>query len=119
MVDMTIEFPDGQQIKTNTAQLKAATKKLRKMDTAKDVAGITGQRLLSFIERIERLREEQSALKEDEKEVFAEAKGTGFDTKTIRKLIKLRKMEAEERREQAELLDLYATAIGLQYTLAV
>jgi uncharacterized protein (UPF0335 family) len=84
---------------------------------AQDVGGVAGQRLKAFIERVERLEEEKAALAEDIKEVFAEAKGTGFDVKTMRKIIKLRKMDAEKRREEQELLDLYASAIGMQGVL--
>ncbi|MBB3066979.1 MULTISPECIES: DUF2312 domain-containing protein [Limibacillus] len=78
-----------------------------------DVAGVTGEQLKSYIERIERLEEEKKALAEDVKEVYAEAKGNGFDTKVMRKLISLRKMNASDRAEQEELLDLYKTAIGM------
>lgn len=83
-------------------------------DDAQEVGGVAGKRLKSFIERIERLEEEKAALAEDIKEVFAEAKGTGFDVKTMRKLIRLRKMDAEKRREEDELLSLYKAAIGLE-----
>ncbi len=79
----------------------------------KDTGGIGGQRLMSFIERIERLEEEKTALMEDLKEVYAEAKGVGFDVKVMRKLVSLRKMDAEKRRETEELLDLYKSAIGM------
>lgn len=81
--------------------------------TTNDVGGVAGERLKSFIERVERLEEEKSALAEDIKEVYAEAKAVGFDVKTIRKVIKLRKMDTEKRREEDELLDLYKAAIGM------
>lgn len=80
---------------------------------AADVGGVAGERLKSFIERIERLEEEKTALMEDIKEVYAEAKGTGFDAKTMRKVVSLRKMDTEKRRESEELLDLYKSAIGM------
>jgi uncharacterized protein (UPF0335 family) len=80
---------------------------------AKDVGGVAGQRLKAFIERVERLESEKAALAEDIKEVYAEAKGVGFDTKTIRKIISLRKMDTEKRRESEELLELYKAAIGM------
>ncbi len=82
-------------------------------DETKDVEGIGGQRLKSFIERIERLEEEKTALMEDIKEIYAEAKSTGFDTKTIRKVVALRKMDTEKRREAEDLLEIYKSAIGL------
>jgi uncharacterized protein (UPF0335 family) len=78
-----------------------------------DVAGVAGDRLKSFIERIERLEEEKRALAEDIKEVYAEAKGTGFDTKIMRQLIKLRKMDKDDLDEQETLLDVYKRAIGM------
>ncbi|MCB1532921.1 MAG: DUF2312 domain-containing protein [Alphaproteobacteria bacterium] len=80
---------------------------------ARDVGGVAGQRLRSFVERVERLEEEKTALMEDIKEVYAEAKGVGFDAKTMRKIVTLRKMDAEKRRESEELLDLYKSAIGM------
>lgn len=70
-------------------------------------------RLKSFIERIERLEEEKKGISDDIKEVYAEAKGTGFDIKVMRQIIRLRKMEADARREQEELLDLYMRALGM------
>ena len=82
-------------------------------DAGEDVAGVAGKRLLSFFERIERLEEEIAALSEDKKEVYAEAKGVGFDVKTIRKVVALRKMDGEKRREADELLDLYKSAVGM------
>lgn len=79
-----------------------------------DVGGVAGKRLASFLDRIERLEEEKKGLAEDIKEIYAEAKGTGFDVKTMRKILKLRKMEADRRREEEELVELYKAAIGLE-----
>ncbi len=80
---------------------------------AKDVGGVGGARLKAFVERIERLEEEKKALAEDIKEIYAEAKGVGFDVKILRKVVTLRKMDTEKRREEEELLELYKSAIGL------
>jgi len=79
----------------------------------KEVGGVAGQRLQGFLDRIERLEEEKKALSEDIKEVYAEAKAVGFDAKVMRKIISLRKMDHEKRREEEELLDLYKSAIGM------
>jgi uncharacterized protein (UPF0335 family) len=76
-------------------------------------AGIAADRLRSLVERIERLEEEKQALAGDIREVFAEAKGAGFDTKIMRQVIKLRKMESDDRQEQETLLDLYKQALGM------
>ena len=78
-----------------------------------EVGGIAAERLKSFIERIERLEEEKAALSADVREVYAEAKGTGFDTKIMRQVLKLRKLELNDRQEQEHLLDLYLRALGM------
>ena len=85
----------------------------QKETTANDTGGVSGQRLKAFIERVERLEEEKAGLAEDIKDIMAEAKGVGFDTKTMRKIIRLRKMDAQTRQEEDELLELYKSAIGL------
>ncbi|MEX0814756.1 MAG: DUF2312 domain-containing protein [Dongiaceae bacterium] len=78
-----------------------------------DTRRIAGDRLRSFIERIEKLEEEKAALTADIREIYAEAKGGGFDTKVMRQIVRLRKMDATERQEHEALLDLYKQAIGL------
>lgn len=90
----------------------SSTSKAAARGEAKDVGGVAGQRLKAFIERVERLEEEKAGLAEDIKDVFAEAKGVGFDTTTIRRIIRKRKMEPQKRREADELFDLYMAAIG-------
>ena len=74
---------------------------------------VAGAQLRAFFERIERMQEEKKAIAEDIREIFAEAKGNGFDTKIMRQVIKLRKMEPADRNEQDELLDLYRKALAL------
>jgi uncharacterized protein (UPF0335 family) len=69
--------------------------------------------LKSFVERIERLEEEKASIAGDVKEVYAEAKAQGFDTKVLRKVVALRKRDAAERREEQEILDLYLQALGM------
>ena len=80
------------------------------------VGGVSSAQLKSFIERIERLEEEKAAVSEQIREVFGEAKGMGFDVKIIRQVVKIRKMETQERLEQEELLDLYLSALGMGAT---
>ncbi len=72
---------------------------------------IAATKLKSFVERIEKLEAEKAELTADIREVYAEAKGNGFDTKIMRLVIRLRKMEEPDRREQDELLDLYRAAL--------
>lgn len=78
-----------------------------------DVGGIAQDVLLSFVERIERLEEEKKNLAEDIKDVYAEAKSSGFDVKIMRQIIKMRKMEDSDRQEYEALIDLYAHALGM------
>lgn len=78
-----------------------------------DISPQTAGQLKSFIERIERLEEEKRSIADDIKEVYAEAKGNGFDAKIIRKIVALRRQDAAERREQEEILDLYLKALDV------
>lgn len=76
--------------------------------------GVAQDMLRSIIERIERLEEEKAAIANDIKEVYAEAKGNGFDTKALRQVIRLRKQDKAERQEQEAILDLYKHALGME-----
>ncbi len=69
--------------------------------------------LKAFVERIERLEEDKKATSDDIRDVYAEAKGTGFDTKALRSIVRLRKLDMDERREQQEVLDTYLHALGM------
>ena len=77
-----------------------------------DGAGISAQRLKSFIQRIERLEVEKKALGADIREVYSEAKSTGFDAKIMRQVVKIRQMDKSEREEQESLLQVYLEAVG-------
>ena len=74
--------------------------------------GISRERLRTIIERVERLEDDKAAVMEDIKELYAEVKGDGFDVKTIKNIVRLRKMDAEKRDEQQALLDIYMSALG-------
>jgi uncharacterized protein (UPF0335 family) len=78
-----------------------------------DATTIARDQLKAIVERIERLEEEKQALASDIKDVYAEAKANGFDTKTLRTVVRLRKQDAAERQEQGALLDLYLNALGM------
>ena len=78
-----------------------------------DVAGIAGDQLRSYVERLERLGEERKALGDDIAEVHAEARGSGFDSKIIKRILKIRAMDQAEFDEQETLLDLYKRALGM------
>lgn len=83
------------------------------MSDTTDVGGIAVDRLRSLIERIERLEEEKAALESDVRDIFAEAKSAGFDTKIMKAVIKLRKMNAADRDEQEFLLETYRKALDI------
>ena len=81
-------------------------------DMISQIGGIAAEALRQFIDRIERLEEEKKALGADLKDVYAQAKSQGFDTKIIRKIVSLRKKDRDERSEEQQILDLYLAAIG-------
>lgn len=81
-----------------------------------DVQGAAKEQLRAFIERIERLEEEKTALAADIREVYGEAKSTGFDIKIIRKIIALRKKDQTERQEEEAILDTYMKALGMLFS---
>lgn len=74
---------------------------------------IAKDQLKSIIERIERLEEEKKATSDDIRDVYAEAKGNGFDAKALRTIVRMRKMDVDERREQQDILDTYLHALGM------
>lgn len=78
-----------------------------------DAHGVARDQLRAFIERIERLEEEKKTIADDIKEVYGEAKGRGYDTKVIRKLVSMRKQDANERAEMDAILELYLQALGM------
>ena len=78
-----------------------------------EAGGVAAGQLRSFVERIERLEEEKKGVADDIRDVFAEAKGNGYDTKVMRQVVRLRKKDAAERQEEEALLDLYMHALGM------
>lgn len=78
-------------------------------------SGFAKDRLKSFIERVERLEEEKAALAADIREVYLEANGEGFDTKIMRQVVRLRKLDTAKRQEQDAILDLYLGALGMRH----
>lgn len=75
---------------------------------------VAQDQLRAFVERIERMEEEKKAIADDIRDIYAEAKGNGFDTKVLRQVVKIRKQDRSERLEQEALLDLYLAALGMQ-----
>lgn len=75
---------------------------------------VAASQLRSIVERIERLEEEKATISSDIKDVYSEAKGTGFDTKAIRTIVALRKKDQSERQEEESVLDLYKAALGME-----
>ncbi|QFR32387.1 DUF2312 domain-containing protein [Ancylobacter sp. TS-1] len=81
--------------------------------SADAAAGFAKEQLMSFVERIERLEEEKKAIADDIIDVFAEAKGTGFDVKALREILKIRKQDSDQRAEREAIVDLYLQALGM------
>ena len=77
-------------------------------------SGFAKEHLRAFVDRIERLNEEREALSTDIREVYAEAKGTGFDVKILRQVVRMRKMDKADFQEQEAMLDLYLSALGMR-----
>ena len=78
-----------------------------------EVGGVAGDRLRSLVERVERLEEEKAALSADIREVYSEAKSAGFNVGILRMIVRLRKLDGADRKEQEELLDLYKLALDM------
>ena len=79
-----------------------------------EVGSVAGDRLRTIIERIERLEDEKKALSDDIREVYSEAKGAGFDIKIIRQIVRLRKMDASDRSEMEQVLEVYKRALEME-----
>jgi uncharacterized protein (UPF0335 family) len=86
----------------------------RRDDVTETSQTVAAGQLRALIERIERLEEEKRALSEDIKDIYAEAKGTGFDTKAIKTIVALRRLDSAEREEAETILDLYQAALGMK-----
>ena len=106
------KLPRAEQAAVKKARREARAAR-KEAHMSESIDGIAAKALRQFVARIERLNEEVDALKADLKEVFAQAKGQGFDPKTIRQIVKLRKLSQEERDEQEALLDTYKAALGM------
>ncbi len=87
---------------------------VRKTEVEDSAASLSAGQLKAFIQRIEKMEEDKVALMADIREIYAEAKGSGFDPKIMRQVIRLRKMEDQERVEQRELLELYQSVLGME-----
>ncbi|WP_420416940.1 DUF2312 domain-containing protein [Pacificispira sp.] len=118
-----LDGPEGQgycpapnppeQTRSLTMADLAADTDIQQDDPETSTQTATGARLRSFIERVERLEEEKKTIADDIKEVYAEAKGQGFDVKTMRKIISLRKKDPDDRAEEDALLETYMAALGM------
>jgi uncharacterized protein (UPF0335 family) len=105
----------GDRLTTNERKAMAArpAAKQNSSDESMTSDPVNAGHLRSFIERIEKLEEEKKALADDIKDVYAEAKGNGFDVKILRKIVSIRRQDKDKRREEEEILDLYLSALGM------
>ena len=113
---ITIEMEGVPPIEMTGSELKDAADKAAGIghNSGENIDPVTRSRLLSIVERIERLESEKAAVAADIKDVYAEAKGSGYDTGTIRRIIRLRAMDSDKLAESAALLQMYGSAVGLQ-----
>lgn len=118
MKNPKVEITIGNEtINTDMDTIKKVNKKLQKDEAGgigHNSGGVSGDRIKSFVERVERLEQEKKALGDDIKDVYSEANGSGFDAKTIRKIVSLRKSSLDKRRIAQELLELYCSAAQLE-----
>lgn len=118
---VTISTPGHEPVETTIGGMRKAADRLNADTALKEQGvktkekgiGIAAAQLKSVVERIERLEEEKAGIASDIKDVFAEAKGNGYDIKTLRKVISLRKQDAAERDEEQHLLTTYCKALGM------
>jgi uncharacterized protein (UPF0335 family) len=102
--------PRISNLRASTEELSMATAAAVKEEPATRFAK---DHLKAFVERIERLEEEKKAIADDIRDVYAEAKGTGFDVKALRTIVRLRKQDADERKEHEAILETYMHALGM------
>lgn len=123
---ITIEIPGSPPIHTDLRSIKRTADRLDRdprqieaflpRETGVDkAASVAADQLKSFVERIERLSEERDTVSDDIKEVYAEAKGNGYDTTILRQVIRIRKQDKSEREEMEAVLELYLSALGMGY----
>ena len=85
----------------------------REIESIASTESVNGGQLRAFIERIERLEEEKKCISDDIKDVYAEAKGNGFDSKILKAIVKIRRQDRDKRIEEETILDLYLAALGM------
>jgi len=105
--------PPVRELKETPMPASSAAEKLEEGAAEKANTSFARDQLKAIIERIERLEEEKKATSDDIRDVYAEAKGNGFDVKALRTIVRLRKLDTDERREQEAVLETYMHALGM------
>ena len=118
MTDVTIEFPGRPSIHTTTDAIARAADQIGASGVAEAARAhgstqFAKDQLKAIIERVERLEEERKTISDDIRDVYAEAKGNGFDVKALRTIVRLRKQDANERAEAETILETYMQALGM------
>jgi uncharacterized protein (UPF0335 family) len=112
MSEVTIELPGHAPIHTTTEAMRRAANNMKATEDRPSTSFAKDQ-LKAIIERIERLEEEKATIASDIRDVYAEAKGNGFDVKALRTIVRMRKQDAGERAEQETILETYMQALGM------
>jgi uncharacterized protein (UPF0335 family) len=102
-------------LRQKAIRYKRAQMNQKKEENMTKIGNVAADQLKSYIERIEKLEEEKADISEHIRNVFAEAKGNGYDAKAMREILKLRKLESHEREEQEYMLDIYKRALGMAF----
>jgi uncharacterized protein (UPF0335 family) len=111
MSDLGLDDDETEEAATSDRKPRPNSRKADEVEEGQDT--VAAAELRQLIERVERLEEEKKALQDDIKEVYAEAKGRGYDTKAMRTIIRLRKKDPNERQEEESLVELYMNALGM------
>lgn len=112
MTEVTIEVPGMPPVHTTTEGIRRATERLKEQSEA-PATRFAKDQLQAIVERIERLEEEKKTISDDIRDVYAEAKGNGFDVKALRTIVRMRKQDPNERAEAETILETYMQALGM------
>jgi uncharacterized protein (UPF0335 family) len=114
--NVTIEFPGQKPIRTSTDKIKRAADAAEARAAKSTSPQVAKDQLQSIVERIERLEEEKKTISDDIKDVYAEAKGNGYEVKALRRIVRLRRMDGPQKAAHAEvesILETYMQALGM------
>lgn len=114
MVGVKIKGPDGTEVETSTEEMQAAAEHMKGGNTA--IEGVAGQKIATYIKRVQRLEEEKQNIADTIKDVYAEAKAAGLEPDIIKEMVKCAKTDIEKIRGKRETFDLYCASVGGEFS---